>query len=162
MMCTLIKVTVQYMNQVICTLTVSISKCIWINRLCIGNSIQCILILQFCNGVQRSKKSVLLCAIRRVCTRCQWLACFSSIRKGTGSLTINHIGSDGKNGSGWLGITIGMDMFQLVHKCGKQVSCNLIRTIVIISITWELSLNQEICSDTVFITNCFYLCIFNG
>ena len=80
MMCTLVEVSIKYVNKVICTLLITVSKCIRIDCLSIGNSIQRILIVKFCNRVQGSKKSVLLCAVGRVSTRCQRLACFSSIR----------------------------------------------------------------------------------
>ena len=68
MVCTLVEISVQYMYKVICTLFISMSKCVRINCLCIGNSVQCILIVKLCNRVQGSKKSVLLCAVRRVCS----------------------------------------------------------------------------------------------
>ena len=101
-MCTLVEISVQYMYQIICTLFITMSKSFRINGLCIGNSIQCILIVKLCNRVQGSKKSVLLCAVGWVCTRCQRLSSLSSIRKSSGSFTINNVRSNGKNRSGWL------------------------------------------------------------
>ena len=57
MMCTLVEVSIKYVNKVICTLLITVSKCIRIDCLSIGNSIQRILIVKFCNRVQGSKKS---------------------------------------------------------------------------------------------------------
>ena len=108
MMCALVEISIQYVNKVICTLLITVSKCIRIDCLSIGNSIQCILIVKFCNRVQGSKKSVLLCAVGWVSTWCKRLSGFSSIRKSTCSLTINYVGSNGKDRCGWLGITVSM------------------------------------------------------
>ena len=162
MMCTLVEVSIKYVNKVICTLLITVSKCIRIDCLSIGNSIQRILVVKFCNRVQGSKKSVLLCAVGWVSTWCKRLSGFSSIRKSTCSLTINYVGSNGKNRCGWLGITISMNMFQLLHECRKQFFRNAVSSVIIITITWEVTLNLEVCGNSVFITDCFYFCIFNS
>ena len=161
-MCTLVEISVQYMYQIICTLFITMSKSFRINGLCIGNSIQCILIVKLCNRVQGSKKSVLLCSVRWVCSRCQRLSSLSSIRKSSGSFTINNVRSNGKNRSGWLGITVGMDVFQFIHEGGKQISCNLICSVIIITIAWEITLNLEISGNSILITDSFYLRILNS
>ena len=133
-----------------------------VDRLSIGDSVKGILIVKLCNRVQGSKKSVLLCAVRRVCSRCQRLASFSSVRKRSCSFTINNVGCDGKDGCGWLGITIGMDVFQLLKECGKQSCCDLVCSVIIVTITWEVTLNLEVCCDSVLVTDCFYFCTFDS
>ena len=138
------------------------SQSIRVDGLSIGDSVKGIFIVQFCNRVEGSKKSVLLCAVGRVSTRCQRLACFSSIRKGSCSFTINNVGCDGKDGCGWLGITIGMDVFQFLKECGKQSCCDLVCSVIIVTITWEVTLNLEVCCDSVLVTDCFYFCIFDS
>ena len=101
-MCTTVKVSVKYVYKVLCTLFLRMSKGIRVDGLSIGDSVKGILIVKFCNRVQGSKKSVLLCAVRRVSSRCQRLSGFSSVRKRSCSFTINNIGCDGKDGCGWL------------------------------------------------------------
>ena len=122
-MSTLVKVSVKYMNKVLCTFFFCMSQSIRVDGLSIGDSVKGIFIVQFCNRVEGSKKSVLLCAVGRVSSRCQRLACFSSIRKGTCSFTINNVGCDGKDRSSRFGITIGMDVFQFLKECRKQCCC---------------------------------------
>ena len=78
-MCTLIKISVKYMNKVLCTFFFCMSQSIRVDGLSIGDTVKGIFIVQFCNRVEGSKKSVLLCTIRRVSTRCKRLSCFSSI-----------------------------------------------------------------------------------
>ena len=90
-MCTLCEVAIQYANQILGTLFVAVTECIRVDRLCIGDSVKCILIRKLCDGVQRCKQSVLLCAGARVCARRKRLTCFSSIRKGAGCLAINNV-----------------------------------------------------------------------
>ena len=161
-MCTTVKVSVKYIYKVLCTLFLRMTKSIRVDSLSIGDSVKGILIVKLCNRVQGSKKSVLLCAVRRVCSRCQRLAGFSSVRKRSCSFTINNIGCDGKDGCGWLGITIGMDVFQLLKECGKQGCCDLVCSVIIVTITWEVTLNLEVCCDSVLVTDCFYFCIFDS
>ena len=154
-MCTTVKVSVKYIYKVLCTLFLRMTKGIRVDSLSIGDSVKGILIVKLCNRVQGSKKSVLLCAVRRVCSRCQRLAGFSSVRKRSCSFTINNVGCDGKDGCGWLGITIGMDVFQFLKECGKQSCCDLVCSVIVITITWEVTLNLEVCCDSVLVTDCF-------
>ena len=161
-MSTLVKVSVKYMNKVLCTFFFCMSQSIRVDGLSIGDTIKSIFIVQFCNRVEGSKKSVLLCAVGWVCTRCQRLSSLSSIRKSSGSFTINNVRGNGKNRSGWLGITVGMDVFQFIHEGGKQISCNLICSVIIITIAWEITLNLEISGNSILITDSFYLRILNS
>ena len=161
-MCTTVKVSVQYVYKVLCTLFLRMAKCIRVDRLSIGDSVKGILIVKLCNRVQGSKKSVLLCAVRRVSSRCQRLSGFSSVRKRSCSFTINNVGCDGKDGCSWLGITIGMDVFQFLKECRKQCCCDLICSVIIITITWEVTFYYEICCDSVFVTNSFNLSVFDS
>ena len=55
-----------------------------------------------------------------------------------------------------------MDVFQLLKEGRKQSSSNLICSVIIITIAWEVTLYLEVCSDSVFITDRFYLCIFDS
>ena len=106
-MSALIKVSVKYVNKVVCTFFIIVSQSIRIDSLSIGNTVKSIFIVKLCNRVQRSKKSVLLCSVGRVSARSQRLACFSSVRKRSCSFTINNIGCNGKDGCGRFGITVG-------------------------------------------------------
>lgn len=74
MMCALIKVAVQYAYQIVLALFLIMSKCARINRLCVGNSIQSILIRQLCDRIQGCQQTVLLCTVARICTRSQRLS----------------------------------------------------------------------------------------
>ena len=161
-MSTLVKVSVKYMNKVLCTFFFCMSQSIRVDGLSIGDTIKSIFIVQFCNRVKGSKKSVLLCAVGRVSTRCQRFACFSSIRKGSCSFTINNVRCNGKNRSSRFGITIGMDVFQFLKECRKQCCCDLICSVIIVTITWEVTFYYEICCDSVFVTDCFNFCIFDS
>ena len=62
-MSTLIKVSVKYTNKVLCTFFFCMSQSIRIDGLSIGDSVTGIFIVQFCNRVEGSKKSVLLCTL---------------------------------------------------------------------------------------------------
>ena len=107
-MCTLLEVSVQNVYQVLGTLFVVMAKCARVDGLGVGDSVQSILVRQFCYRVQGSKKSALLCAVRRVSSWRQRLTGFSSIRQRTSCFTIYNVGSNGKDRGSRLRITIGM------------------------------------------------------
>ena len=75
-MSSLIEVSVENVHKIVLALVVVMSQCSRADRLGIGDSVKRLLIRQFRNRVEGSKKSVLLCAVGRVCSRCQRLACF--------------------------------------------------------------------------------------
>src|SRR5699024_8662279 len=156
-MCTLIEVSVQSVNQIVGTLSVIMSQRSRADGLGVGDSVQSLLIRQLRNRVQRCQKAVLLCAVGRVCTRCQRFACFSSIRQRTGSFTIYNVGCNGKDGSGRLRISVGMAFFQLAHESSQQPYCDLVCTVIIVSVSREVTLCLEINSHSVFIADHFYL-----
>ena len=55
-----------------------------------------------------------------------------------------------------------MDVFQFLKECGKQCCCDLICSVIIVTIAWEVTLNLEVCCDSVLVTDCFYFCIFDS
>ena len=138
------------------------SQSIRIDCLSIGDTVKSIFIVKLGNRVQGSKKTVLLCTVRWVCTRCKRFTCFSSIRKRACSLTINNVGSNSKDGCGWLRITVSMNVFQLLKECRQKSCCDLVCSVIIITITWEVTLNLEICCNAVFIADSFNFCIFDS
>ena len=75
-MCSLIKVSVEYVYKIVLALVVIMSQSSRADRLCIGDSVKRLLVRQFCDRVEGSQKTVLLCAVGRVCSRCQRLAAF--------------------------------------------------------------------------------------
>ena len=98
MMCTLAEIAIQYIDKLMLTFFIRMTKSGRRNCLCVGNTIQCIFIWNLGNGVQRGKQTVLFCTIGRVCTRGEWLISTSSIRQSTGCLTIDNIGCDCQDG----------------------------------------------------------------
>ena len=73
-MCSLIEVSVENVYKIVLALVVVMSQCSRADRLCIGDSVKRLLIRKLRNRVEGSKKSVLLCAVGRVRSRCQRLA----------------------------------------------------------------------------------------
>ena len=55
-----------------------------------------------------------------------------------------------------------MDVFQFLKECRKQCCCDLICSVIIVTITWEVTFYDEVCCDSVFITNSFNFCIFDS
>ena len=59
-------------------------------------------------------------------------------------------------------MSVSMALIQFVHEFLQQPDCDLICTIIIITVSWEVSLDLEVCCDTVFVTDCFNLCILDS
>ena len=55
-----------------------------------------------------------------------------------------------------------MDVFQFLKECRKQCCCDLICSVIIVTITWEVTFYNEVCCDSVFVTNSFNFCIFDS
>ena len=66
MMCPLVEIAVQHLDQIADPLALTVSQCIRVDRLGIGNPVQRPLIRELGQGIQRGKKSVLLCPIARI------------------------------------------------------------------------------------------------
>ena len=62
-MCILRKISIQNLNQIVLALLILMSKCIRIDGLSVGNSIQSPVIRNLGNRVQGSQKSILLCTV---------------------------------------------------------------------------------------------------
>ncbi len=67
-MCTLVKVSVQNVHQIVDPLLLRMSDGTWVDGLCVGDSVQCPLIWKLCNRVQGSQKAVFLCTVAWVRT----------------------------------------------------------------------------------------------
>ena len=55
-----------------------------------------------------------------------------------------------------------MNMFQFFKECGKQCCCDLICSVIIVTITWEITFNFKVCSNSILITDSFYFRIFDS
>ena len=105
-MSTTIEVSVHSAYKVGNLLVICMTKSARVHGLSIGDTIQRPLVGDLGYGVQRCKKSACLCAVARVCTRCERSPCTTAIRKVTGELTVYNVGCDCKDGCCRLSTTI--------------------------------------------------------
>ena len=56
-------------------------------------------------------------------------------------------------------ITVGMAVFQFIHECTQQPYSDLVCSVIVITVSWEVSFDLIIGNDSAFITNRFYFCI---
>ena len=68
-MCSLIEVTIHNLYKVCLALFFLMAKCVRIDGLCIGDTIQSPLIRNLCNRVEGSQQTILLCTVAWVCSR---------------------------------------------------------------------------------------------
>ena len=54
-----------------------------------------------------------------------------------------------------------MIFFNLIKECTKKPYTNLIGTLIIVTVTWEVSLCLKSYYNTIFITNCLNFCVLN-
>ena len=94
MVCSLIEVTVEYVDEVACTLIFIIAKSRRADRLGVGDAVQCIFIRQLGDAVERCEQTVLFGAIGRVGTRGERLKCLASIGQCACRLAIDDVASE--------------------------------------------------------------------
>ena len=160
-MCILRKISIQNLNQIVLALLILMSKCIRIDGLSVGNSIQSPVIRNLGNRVQGSQKSILLCTVGWGSAWGKGGVCLTAVRCSTGSFAINYVRSNCQNRSTWLGIAVGMTAADLVKEGAQQPGCDLICTRIIITITREVALNLKILCNAFFVTDDLYFRIFN-
>ena len=138
------------------------TECIRADCLCIWNTIECILVWKFSNRVKWSKKTALLCTVSWVSTRWKWLACFSAVRKWTCSLTVYNIWCNCKDRCCRLWISVCVAVSDLAHKLTEKVYSDFVCSIIVVAVSWELTVDLEVSSNTVFITDNLNLSILNS
>ena len=162
-MSTTIEVSVHSAYQVGNLLIICMTKSARVHGLGIGDTIQRPLVGDLGYGVQRCKKSACLCAVARVCTRCERSPCTSSIRKVTGELTIYNVGSNGQDRGCRLSTTIGVVLLNICDELLQKPYTDLISTVIIVTILREVAFYLEInCQACLRITNNLNLCILDS
>ena len=53
-------------------------------------------------------------------------------------------------------------LVQFVHEFLQQPYSDLVCTVIIVTIFWEVSFDLEVCSKSIFVTNNFNLSVFNS
>ena len=137
------------------------AECVRYNREGVGNSILRIHEWNFGNRGKRSNCSVSITSMHWVCTRSKGFSGFSSIWSCSCIFTIRNVGSNGKNRSCRNSATVSVISADILHKGVKHFFCECIDTVIIISVFREISFNFKVYSNPLFITDWFYLCIFN-
>ena len=54
-----------------------------------------------------------------------------------------------------------MAFVQFVHECFQQPDCDIVCTVIIVTVSREFAFCLEINYHTVFVTDCFYFCVFD-
>ena len=147
-MSTLIEISVHYVNKVVNSLWIIMSKSIWVHCLCIRDTIKSPLIWKLCKRVKWSKKSVLLCTVAWVCTWSKWCTSLTSVWHVTCKLTIYYIRCNCKDRCCWLRISVSMSLLNLVKEWLKKPYSDIISSVIIITILREVSLCLKCHSDT--------------
>ena len=100
-------------------------------------------------------------SMHRVCTRSKCYTFLSSIRCCSCIFTIGNIGCNGQNRCCLDTATVSMVSFYISDKGVEHLFCDLVNTIVVISIFREITLNLKVNGHTILITDWFDFCIFD-
>ena len=162
MVCALVEVTIENVNEVGYALFLSVTKCVGVNGLGVGDTIKCPLIRKLSNGVEGSKQTVLLCAVAGVSTRREGLASLTAVRQSGSSLTVYNVGSDCEDRCCSLGITIGVALLQLLEEGAEQPYSDIVSTVVVVTVSGEVTIDLEVSNDTVFVTDALNLSVLDS
>ena len=86
-----------------------------------------------------------------ICAGSKSFSGFSSVWRGAGSFSIDHIRSNGKDGSSRNTAPVSVVCLNILHKFVDNIIGNLIHTVIIISVFWEISLGFIIHNNAMFI-----------
>ena len=100
-------------------------------------------------------------AVHRVGSRSKRLSRLTSVRSCSRVLSIHHIGCNGQDGRCGNTSTVGLGGSHIVHKIFHDLVCDLIHTVVIISKFRVIALYLKVYDNTVFVTDGFYLRVFD-
>ena len=54
-----------------------------------------------------------------------------------------------------------MDVFQLLKECGKQSCCDLVCSVIVVAVSWEVAGCLEVNSHSFFVTDNFNFSVFD-
>ena len=90
---------------------------------------------QLGNGVQGSQQAVGLRTVGRGWRRGQTgLASLAAVGHSAGGLAVDHVGGDGQDRGGGLGVAVGVAALDLLQEALQQLNGDVIRAVVIVAV----------------------------
>jgi len=128
----------------------------------VGDAVECILVGQLSQRVERSQQAVLLSAIRWVGTRRERGTGLTAVRHVARVLTIDHIGSDGQDRRCRLGVAIGVMFLHHADESLEQPHCDAVGTVVVVAVAGEVALGLELQGEARLVADDVDLGIFDS
>ena len=128
----------------------------------IGDTIFTIIVLQVGYRSHGSHRAGSVTAVHRVGTRSKGFAGLSSIRCGTGLLTIYDIGCNGQDRLGRAGISVALMLTELLHELSDHFCCDTVDLRVIITVLRIVAGDLEIHCQAHLVSDRLYLRVLDG
>ena len=160
--CALIEVAVQHLHQILHALALAVTQCLGVDGLGVGDAVQCPVVGQLGHRVQGGQQAVLLRAVAGVCTRSKRSEGGAAVGQGTGVLAIYHVGGDGQDGGGGLGVAVGVALLDHLQEGLEQPHADLVGAVIVVAVLGEVTLGLKAGGKAVFIAHHLHLGVFDG
>ena len=141
--CALVEVAVHDLHQILNALALAVAQSIGVDGLGVGDAVQSPVVGQLGHGVQRGQQAVLLCAVAGVGTGCERGEGRTAIGQSAGVLAVDHVGGDGQDGGGSLGVAVGVALLDHLKEGAQQPDADLVGTVVVVAVLREVALDLE-------------------
>ena len=161
-MCPLVEITIEHMDQVLSPFSFIMTQGVRIHGLRIGNAIQGPDIGNLGYRIQRSQQAALFCTIAGIGTWCKGRPGPSAIRQVTCKAAIDDIGRNRQYRRSRFRIAVRMTFADIRNEFVEQPDADIVSPVIIVSIFREFTFDDKILSQAVFIADDLDLGIFYG
>ena len=147
------EVTVHHVDEVGHALVKVVAESGRVDRLRVGDAVESPLVGELGDGVEGSEKAALLSAVGGVGTRSERGECLTAVGSAARSLAVHHVGGDGKDRGGRLGVAVSVMLGDLLHEGLEQPHCDLVRALVVVAVLGEVALDLVVDNNTLLVAD---------
>ncbi len=157
-----IEVAVEDVDQVGGALLVVVAKGRRVDGLRVGDAVEGVLVGELGHGVEGSEKAVLLSAVGGVGARGERGERLAAVGGAAGSLAVDHVGGDGQDRGGRLGVAVGVVLGDLGHERLEQPDGDVVDAVVVVAVLGEVTLDLVVDDDALLVADGLDLGVLHG
>ena len=161
-MCAPGEIAVQDVDQILGALPVTVAQGTGVDGLGVGNAVQGVLVGQLGDGIQGGNQAGLLRAVAGVGAGGQRGPGPAAVGHIAGILAVDHVGGNGQDGGGGLGIPVGVVVPDLLQEGPQQPHGDGICPVIVVAVAGEVALHLEVRGVAVLIPDDLDLGILDG
>ena len=128
----------------------------------VGDAVQSPVVVLRGKRVLGSQQAVLLRTLAGGCTGCKGGKGGTAIGQSTGVLAVHHVGGDGQDGGGSLGVAVGVALLDHLKEGLEQPHADLVGAIVIVAVLGEVALGLKAGGKAALVAHHLHLGVLDG